>query len=1196
MMVSRCVLILLALSSWVCAQTPVRLQLKWEHEFQFAGYYAAKWQGYYEEAGLDVEIIPASVPDGAIVSPTQVLLDGQAEFAIGAVDILTSYHPKDEFVVLAPIFQHSPIAFYSLPDKPIDSIDDLASLRIALIRGGNVQTEVESMFRARGYELKAIELVEAPVNVQTLIDGLADVIVTYQVSAEYQALEAKLTLNRLVPAEHGIDFYGDTLFTRKQFLAENPQVVSAFRNASLRGWHYALSHKREIAQRISAELPRHLYQYRDQFAYNLFFADKMEQITGFPNVSLGDSSRIRWQHMIDRLDQQGLLEHSIDVNNLLFNPMQVQVQSNKLFLQIILALTLLLFIFYFWYRRNAALTTLSIMALALFLNYQIESQIKREAEQLNRVSVLQKLNNISASLKGNLQTSLSTLRGFAAYISANPNITEAEFSAYAREVMKKDNLINNFAAAKDLVVNLVYPVKGNEKALGLNYRTHPVQRDMALQVAQTGQVLVIGPVNLVQGGRAFIGRAPIYTGRDHERELWGIISAPIDADKLLRSSGINPEFLDLELAIRSFDSLGNLESVILGQPEIFEQSDAELITLSVGGGSWQLAARSKGSAASFNTALWFTRIIILLTTIIILYYVRVRFKQEMERNELQRELINSQKLLEKVGRTAKVGGWRMNAAQTIIQWSPQTSRILEIQERQFEIKHFAEIQDKFSDESYEQLMASIAYALDFQQSFDIDLKLSQKHRWVRVIGSPSFENGELILIGTMQDVSDKIESSLLIEHQANYDSLTNLPNRSLFNDRLTQAVEVAAGHDKKVVVLFIDLDRFKPVNDNFGHDVGDQLLIEVANDIKSCVSQAATVSRISGDEFGVILPNVEDFNEALTSVETILGKLDTSHSIKGTTMYTSASIGISIFPNDGRDAKTLLRKADQAMYEVKRSGRNGWQFYTLEMQQRSEFRHSLLTQLIDAINQNQLETYYQPIFQLSNMAIDKCEALARWRNHDNTFISPADFIPLAEESGLVNRIDLQMFQNAEKVLTELQTDNHDIGLSINISPRLFQTKDHALEQWLELVEKANERIKITVEMTERLLTQDSARAVNVLQMLKEQKVNIAIDDFGTGYSSLSYLVKFPVDVIKIDRSFVDKIGSDPSAETLVKTILVMAKKLSLKVIAEGIETAEQLEFLRTHGCEYGQGFYLAKPMSQYDFVAMVHEHAGSLSL
>ena len=259
------------------------------------------------------------------------------------------------------------------------------------------------------------------------------------------------------------------------------------------------------------------------------------------------------------------------------------------------------------------------------------------------------------------------------------------------------------------------------------------------------------------------------------------------------------------------------------------------------------------------------------------------------------------------------------------------------------------------------------------------------------------------------------------------------------------------------------------------------------------------------------------------------------------------------------------------------------------MQVKSEYRHNQLNDLIAVIDANKIIPYFQPILDLNMNTVCKSESLARWQKDDGTFVPPVEFIELAEESGLINKIDLAMLQNSAQQLISINQNGHNIGLAINISPRIFHTKDKALENWMVCIKELSQELNITIEITERLLTSDSEKALDVLNTLKGYGVKIAIDDFGTGYSSLSYLIKFPVDIIKIDRSFVDDIGKDASVETLVETILLMAKKLSLRVVAEGIETQEQLDFLKALECDYGQGYFLGRPMPENEFSHFVKQ-------
>ena len=478
--------------------------------------------------------------------------------------------------------------------------------------------------------------------------------------------------------------------------------------------------------------------------------------------------------------------------------------------------------------------------------------------------------------------------------------------------------------------------------------------------------------------------------------------------------------------------------------------------------------------------------------------------------------------------------------------------------------------------------SSIKQALLSNEPIEFDLELirvKSDRVWLRFIVSASIQENVAIVTGSMQDVTDKVLSAKLIEHQANYDALTELPNRVLFNDRLRHSMETANRNEKKVAVLFIDLDKFKDVNDNHGHQTGDKLLIAAAGRINHCVRDSDTVSRLSGDEFGVILTEIEQYSDVSKVSKKIYKALQDNYYIDDNLLHCSASIGIAFYPDDTKDALSLIQKADQAMYEVKSSGRNGYQFYTKEMQEKSEHRHNLLNDLIVAVAEDAITPYFQPIINLKTNKVSKCEVLARWQHPDGEFISPDEFITLAEESNLINKIDLSMLENSTRELILLGQQGKNIGLTINVSPRIFHTKNNALKTWLTSIHDLSKQLDITIEITERLLTDDSDKVLNVLNILKGYGVKIAIDDFGTGYSSLSYLIQFPVDIIKIDRSFIDTIGKETSAETLIETILLMAKNLDIQVVAEGIETQMQLDFLRKYHCDYGQGYLLGRPMT-----------------
>ncbi|HEY7884724.1 MAG TPA: EAL domain-containing protein, partial [Cellvibrionaceae bacterium] len=483
----------------------------------------------------------------------------------------------------------------------------------------------------------------------------------------------------------------------------------------------------------------------------------------------------------------------------------------------------------------------------------------------------------------------------------------------------------------------------------------------------------------------------------------------------------------------------------------------------------------------------------------------------------------------------------------------------------------------------------------FGAAFDIELSLDQQKpkRWIRIIGKPAITGIEpFAVLGSVQDISERKRFTNKIQQQAIYDQLTGLPNRLLLDNRLSKAINKAT-RDKahQVAILFIDLDNFKPVNDNMGHQAGDTLLREVSTRIRQAIRSSDTVGRYSGDEFIVVLEEITSSKTAVAVAEHILDVLKEPYTIHQKQLFCSASIGISLFPDDGNTADILISNADQAMYEVKRSGRNGWQFFTKSLQQVSEKRHLLGTQLISAINNQEFQVFYQPIIDLTNNRVRKCEALVRWFC-DGKLVPTDEFISLAEETGRINDIDRFVLATASEFLISLQKQyNYTVGLSVNVSPRVFSTKDNSLERWLELMTRAASQLPLTVEITERLLIEESDRLMWVLTKLKALGVSIAIDDFGTGYSSLSYLTRFPIDVVKIDQSFIKKLGLEHAPEALTETMIDLSHKLSIEVVAEGVETPGQLEYLKRWHCDYGQGYLFDKPLDAEHFSQLIAKQA-----
>lgn len=466
---------------------------------------------------------------------------------------------------------------------------------------------------------------------------------------------------------------------------------------------------------------------------------------------------------------------------------------------------------------------------------------------------------------------------------------------------------------------------------------------------------------------------------------------------------------------------------------------------------------------------------------------------------------------------------------------------------------------------------------------------SKKHECLVQL-TPEFANDGSVesVLAVLRDVTELRASRQRLYEMAYYDSLTSLPNRTMMNDRLSQAIQDASRRHSTVAVLLLDLDRFKSVNDSLGHDAGDELLQEVTRRLTSVLRSEDTVARLGGDEFVIIVPDVAGRAELSQIAQQVLHSIGLPCRLQGTEIFISGSIGIALFPSDAGIENDLLRHADAAMYEAKRSGRNAYRFYEKRLTTAANKRLLVETGLRHAVTRNELELHFQPKVSFADGRIIGSEALLRWRSHQLGFLSPNEFIGVAEDLGLIIEI-------GEWVLREACTAARDWNINrsathkvaINLSVGQFRDKDLVKKISVILAETGCRPEWIELEITETLLLNDSEGVLETLTQLRQLGITIAIDDFGTGYSSLSYLANFPIDILKIDRSFVQAIATDSRRAELVKVVLSLAACLGQKVVAEGVETPEQASFLREHDCDYAQGWLFSRALPRKDMEFMI---------
>lgn len=576
---------------------------------------------------------------------------------------------------------------------------------------------------------------------------------------------------------------------------------------------------------------------------------------------------------------------------------------------------------------------------------------------------------------------------------------------------------------------------------------------------------------------------------------------------------------------------------------------------------------------------------------------KTKQKMEMINSELQAE-INERKVAEKLLRESEEQYRLVTDALPVLISYIDTQLTYCFNNKAHEI-WFGKPQSEITGKSVKQIIDSTAYAI-FNENYEKLIALKKQityetimhfrddeERYVSVTLIPHIQENELHgLFSLVSDMTPRIN------YLATHDALTDLPNRSLFTARFSQALKRAHRHLNRVALLFLDLDHFKNINDTLGHDVGDHLLIKVAERIRCDLREFDTLARLGGDEFIIILEDVT--TESITLVANkICQAFSYPFKLEGRDVYITTSIGISVYPEDGRDMQVLLKSADMAIYRAKERGRNTFEFYTDELNQKILKKLTIETNLRSALEKQEFLLYYQPIIDTVKNSICGLESLIRWKHPTMGLISPNDFIPIAEEAGLIVPIGEWILRTACLQNFTWKRDSvvpASMRISINISARQFKEKNisDVFNSILDEIGLSGENF--TLELTETLIMQDIEHSVRVIKSLKNLGFAISIDDFGTGYSSLNYLRRFPIDFLKIDRSFIMDVTVNADDAAIVNAIIAMAHSLKMTVIAEGVETIEQYEFLKARHCDEIQGFLFSKPLPAEDIPSFVKNH------
>jgi diguanylate cyclase (GGDEF)-like protein/PAS domain S-box-containing protein len=543
---------------------------------------------------------------------------------------------------------------------------------------------------------------------------------------------------------------------------------------------------------------------------------------------------------------------------------------------------------------------------------------------------------------------------------------------------------------------------------------------------------------------------------------------------------------------------------------------------------------------------------------------------------------------------AHLGNWERDMITDSTTWSDECLRILGLDPDSEVIAPDGFFEFDHPDDA-EFVRRTVAESQAKFSAYNIDHRIVRRDgvvRWVHEQGEyvMDAQGSPVKLFGTLLDITDRKQAEERLAHLAHHDPLTDLPNRIMLDDRLAQSITHAERNGRVAAVLFLDLDRFKDINDTLGHSTGDRLLTQVAERLLECLRTGDTVARSGGDEFIIVLADVAQLDDVTGVANRIVDSFSRPFAIDGRELYASASIGISVYPYDGADVDSLIRCADTAMYQAKDSGRNNFQFFTANMHAKAVARLSLEGDLRRAIDRGQFVLHYQPVLNLSSGRVVGAEALLRWNHPDRGLIVPADFVPLAEETGLIVPIGEWVLKTACAQARSWLDRGHDpIRMMVNISARQFQERKLGDLIDRTLASTGLPADLLELEITESVVMRDTEDTIRSLNNLKAKGLRLSVDDFGTGYSSLGYLKLFPVDALKIDRSFVRDISVDAFDEAIAAAIVGLARSLHLQVIAEGVETVTQLAFLRRVGCDEMQGHLFSKAVPADEFEAMLFE-------
>lgn len=1181
MIFSKIILIVILLHALIYAQTEpiekVKLQLQWKYQFQFAGFIMAKELGYYRDVGLDVEMIEYQNKD-----TIQELEDGHVDYAMSNAIVAHRDNKLSNVTLLATYFQRSPLILVTQPE--IKSVLNLKNKTVMIGENDRLYSSLTILLDYFDINPKNTKIVEQTYDINDFIDKKVDGCTAFRSNELFLLDKKKIPYNIIDPVEYGFTTSANNIFASHKKLVNNPRQVKNFLSATKKGWKYALENIDEAAKLIHVK-----YQPNKSLEHLMYEGRVTKELMLLNLYDIGEINR----EFVLQNYKLLLKNNKIDTSQA---PDKIMVEEiyKKDTVELAKALikNLIEKIDY-----TIVVFTLIIISIILFWFFNIKSEQKKRSViekelELYKETIQERLSfAMEGSNDGIWDWNLKTNEVY--YSPRWKSILGYEHDELDNTLDTWRNMLHEDDIQKSLD-EITKLLNSNDRDYRLNIKFRMLHKD-----GYYVQILSRAKKIFNQGGKLvrlvgthvdiseMVSMQEAYKSERDKGQLY------LDTAEVLLLALDNEARITM-LNKKGEELLGYKEEEILGKiwfeigvlPKEIETEIRQLFkniinmtTLPSTPVEHLIITKSgKEVMISFRTSLLFdkeNKVSGILSS----------GSDITQRVETEKELQKQHDFLQTVINSVGSGIMVINKDYTVSLMNSVAKEMID------ENIIDNPVLPKCYEISHRQNMPCDGVSHPCPLSIVIDSKKqtkvlhrhsssSGKEKIVELIAMPLFdENGEVYaIIEAAHDITELKETQEKLKHQAEHDSLTGLPNRVLFTERINEYIHNARRFNEKIAVLFIDLDHFKDINDSLGHRIGDIFLETVSKKLTQAIRQSDTVARLGGDEFAIIINRFYNFDVVTSVIQNIMLSFNTPLLIKEHEIYASLSIGIAIYPDDATDAETLIKNADAAMYKVKNSGRNNYQFYTADMTERAFERVVLETQLRQSIEKNQLEVYYQIQMNAKENSIIGMEALVRWNHPDMGVVSPAKFISLAEDTGFILQIDKWVMKESITQFEKWNKDGLNPGvLSLNLSMLLLE-RDEFIQEIKDIINELQiDTSWLSFEVTETQIMKNPDKSIKKLNELNELGIKLSIDDFGTGHSSLSYLKKLPINKLKIDQSFIRDIPDDLDDVEITKTIISMAKNLKLHVIAEGVETSQQRDFLLENDCNEIQGYFYHKP-------------------